>query len=174
VGNAANNDVLMKSDVLAEDIPLEQNMSEPVVLTKKAKQMERREAFMQKLETSTRRFSKSHERRLKRKAKEQLAGNMHKLQTALASLDEVAPQTVEKPSPSIPMNSGEVKPKVSSGIGKIGKGTSSTLSKAQRTRLLELERLRHPLILANPDFTLNPFQTIRTHAQNTLITHKRS
>ena len=33
----------------------------------------------------------------------------------------------------------------------------------------ELERLRHPLILANPDFTSNPFQTIRTHAQNTLI-----
>jgi len=171
-GDNAPVDVLMKSDVFAEDVPLKETMSEPVGLTKKAKQKERREAFMQKLEPSTSHFSKSHERRLKRKAKEQLAGNMHDLQTALASLDEGAPQTVEKPSPSISMNSGEVKPKVSSGIGKIGKGTSSTLSKAQRKRLLELERLRHPLILANPDFTSNPFQTIRTHAQNTLITHE--
>lgn len=171
-GDNAPVDVLMKSDVFAvtEDVALKETMSEPVVLTKKVKQKERREAFIQKLEPSTRHFSKSHERRLKRKAKEQLAGNMHDLQTALASLDhEGAPQTVEKPSPSI---SGEVKPKVSSGIGKIGKGNSSTLSKAQRKRLLELERLRHPLILANPDFTSNPFQTIRTHAQNTLITHE--
>ena len=71
---------------------------------------------------------------MKRKAKEQLAGNMDDLQTALASLDEVA--LPEKPSPSIPVNSVEVKPKTGSSIGKIGKGTSSTLSKAQRKRLL--------------------------------------
>jgi len=163
----------MKSDISAEDISVEQPISEPVVRTKKAKQMERREAFMQKLEPSTRHFSKSHERRMKRKAREQLAGNMDDLQTAIASLDKVAPQSVEKPSPSIPINSGEVKPKASSSIGKIGKGTSSTLSTSQRKRQLELERLRHPLILANPNFASNPFQTIRTHAQNTLIAHER-
>ena len=33
----------------------------------------------------------------------------------------------------------------------------------------ELERLRHPLILQNPEFSANPFQTIRIHAQNTLL-----
>jgi hypothetical protein len=68
---------------------------------------------------------------MKRKAREQLAGNMDDLQTALASLDEP-----EKPSPSIPINSVEVKSKTGSSISKIGKGTSSTLSKAQRKRLL--------------------------------------
>jgi len=151
-----------------EDTPVEQTISDPV-RTKKAKQMERREAFMQKLGPSTQRFSKSHERRVKRKAKEQLAGNMDDLQTALASLDEdiVPPESTDKPPPS----SGEVKSKA---IGKIGKGTSSTLSKAQRKRLLDLERLRHPLIIANPDFSSNPFQTIRTHAQNTLIVREPS
>lgn len=88
------------------------------------------------LEPSTGHFSKSHERRMKRKAREQLAGNMDDLQIAIASLDKVAPQSEEKPSPSIPVNSGEVKPKASSSIGKIGKGTSSTLSTSQRKRQL--------------------------------------
>ena len=137
---------------------MEQTISEPVIRTKKAKQMERREAFMQskrhdvlflffsslllffpELGSSTRHFSKSHERRMKRKAKEQLAGNtMDDLQTALASLDKdlVPPESMDKPPPSVPIHSNELKPKASSRIGKIGKGTSSTLSKAQRKRLL--------------------------------------
>jgi len=128
--------------------------------------------FFPELGPSTRQFSKSHERRMKRKAKEQLAGNtMDDLQTVLASLDKdiVPPESMEKPPPSVTIHSSEVKTKAISRIGKIGKGNSFTLSKAQRKRMLELERLRHPLILGNPEFTSNPFQTIRTHAQNTLI-----
>lgn len=84
------------------------------------------------LEPSARHLSKSHERRVKRKAKEQLTGNMDDLQIALASLheDSSPPESIEKHVP------GEVKPKASSSIGKIGKGPSSTLSKAQRKRLL--------------------------------------
>ena len=88
---------------------------------------------------STRQFSKSHERRMKRKAKEQLAGStMDDLQTALASLDKdiAPPESMDKPSPSTPIHSSEVKSKAISKISKIGKGTSSTLSKAQRKRLL--------------------------------------
>ena len=78
---------------------------------------------------------------MKRKAKEQLAGNtMDDLQTALASLDEETtappPESKDKPSASTPVHSSEAKPKASSRIGKIGKGASSTLSKAQRKRLL--------------------------------------
>lgn len=140
-----------------EGIPVEQMISESVGRSKKVKQMERREAFMQsakhtiitssfvltslsllELEPSTRHFSKSHERRMKRKAQEQLAGNMDDLQTALASLDEeiALPESIEKLSSSIPKHSEEVKPKASSSIGKIGKGNSSTLSKAQRQRQL--------------------------------------
>jgi hypothetical protein len=91
------------------------------------------------LGSSTRHFSKSHERRMKRKAKEQLAGNtMDDLQTALASLDKdiVTPESMDKISPSTPIHSSEVKPKAVSRIGKIGKGNSSTPSKTQRKRLL--------------------------------------
>ena len=76
---------------------------------------------------------------MRRKAKEQLAGKtMDDLQTALASLDnDVVPsESMDKPSPSVLMHSSEVKPKAISMIGKIGKGASSTLSKAQRKRLL--------------------------------------
>ena len=135
---------------------MDQTVSEPVTRTKKEKQVERREAFMQskrhalflfsfplllsfpELGPSTRHFSKSHERRMKRKAKEQLAGNtMDDLQTALASLDkDIVPPESDNPPPSVPTHSSEVKPKAISRIGKIGKGKSSTLSKAQRKRLL--------------------------------------
>ena len=130
---------------------MEQTVSQLTGRSKKVKQMERREAFMQskkyvfipvlillslpELGHTTRHFSKSHERRMKRKAKEQLAGNMDDLQTALASLDSEPPEQ-GKPSSSIPKHFEEVNHKVSSSIGKIGKGTSSTLSKAQRKRLL--------------------------------------
>jgi ribosome biogenesis protein SLX9 len=35
----------------------------------------------------------------------------------------------------------------------------------------ELERFRHPLILQNPEFSANPFETIQIHAKNTLLKH---
>ena len=80
----------------------------------------------------------------------------------------------------------EQKPKEKTRPGQIGEGKGVPLSKAQRKRALyvrvllpnykcthslssQMERLRHPMILSNPEFSLNPFQTIRTHAQNTLI-----
>ena len=34
------------------------------------------------------------------------------------------------------------------------------------------ERLRVPMILSNPEFSSNPFETIRKHAQNTLLKHE--
>ena len=86
---------------------------------------------------------------MKRKAKEQLVGNMDDLQTALASLEKdiVPPESMDKPSPSAPIRSSEVKPKAMSRIGKIGKGASSTLSKAQRKRLLYVLALSRVMTL---------------------------
>lgn len=82
-------------------------------------------------------------------------------------------------------------PKSNPKLGQIGQGKGVPLSKAQRRRALyvihssryavsliqavifsEMERLRHPLILSNPAFSSNPFKTIRTHAQNTLLKHQ--
>ncbi|KAF4623633.1 hypothetical protein D9613_001905 [Agrocybe pediades] len=140
--------------------------------TKKEKQIEKREAFLQKLKPSIKETSKSHQRRLKRKAKEQLSGGLDDLQSAIASLekedmsdDDEKTDAADAPSHG---NSSNSKPKP----GMIGKSKSAPLSKAQRKRALELERLRHPLILTNPEFSSNPFQTIRTHAKNTLLPQK--
>jgi len=137
--------------------------SQPIQLSKKLKQVEKRQAFLQKLEPSIKQVSRSHTRRLKRKAREQLGGGLEDLRNAIATLDEEA--TVDSAAAE-----GEASPKPSKpDSDAIGKGTSSSLSKSQRKRVLELERLRHPLILNNSEFSSNPFQTIRTHAQNTII-----
>ncbi|KAJ3492478.1 hypothetical protein NLJ89_g11226 [Agrocybe chaxingu] len=154
------------------ELQLEPERGPVVQQKKKEKQQEKRQAFLQKLEPSTRQFSKSHERRMKRKAREQLSGGLNDLQSALASLEEDARGDDSAPAVTIadaedPQTTAKSKIKP----GAIGKGSSAPLSKAQRKRAFELERLRHPLILKNPDFSSNPFQTIRTHAQNTLLKH---
>jgi len=55
--------------------------------------------------------------------------------------------------------------------GKIGEGKNMPLSNNQRQRVLQMEQSRQPLIRSTPEFASNPFQTIRTHAQNTLVKH---
>jgi hypothetical protein len=56
-------------------------------------------------------------------------------------------------------------------LGQIGQGKGTPLSRSQRRRALKAERFRQPLIRADPAFAANPFGTIRTHAQNTLVPH---
>ncbi|KAI0257601.1 ribosome biogenesis protein SLX9-domain-containing protein [Lactifluus subvellereus] len=53
--------------------------------------------------------------------------------------------------------------------GQIGEGKGTPLTRSQRRRALKTERFRQPLILANPQFAANPFETLRTHARNTLV-----
>ncbi|KAJ6519937.1 ribosome biogenesis protein SLX9-domain-containing protein [Mycena sanguinolenta] len=142
-------------------------------LKKKEKQQLKREALLQRLELGRSPYSKSHERRQKRKAKEQLAGgDLDAIQMALAAVDDEAeapellqPQDAMEDEAKVKQKKQKPKP------GQIGEGKGATLTKAQRKRVLEMEKLRHPLILANPEFSTNPFQTIRTHAQNTLLQH---
>jgi hypothetical protein len=38
-----------------------------------------------------------------------------------------------------------------------------------RLSLREMEKLRMPIIRKDPNFASNPFETIRTHAANTLV-----
>ncbi|KAF7347740.1 hypothetical protein MVEN_01531400 [Mycena venus] len=144
------------------------------VLKKKEKQQLKREALLQRLESSHSPYSKSHARRLKRKAKEQLAGgDLDAIQMALAAVDDEA-EASELPQPEDSMPVEEAQPKQKKPKpkpGQIGEGKNAPLSKAQRKRALKMEKLRHPLILANPEFSSNPFETIRTHAKNTLLQH---
>lgn len=173
--------------------------------SKKLKQVEKRRAFLQKVEPSIKQFSRSrtrhlkhrernqpgdclhtgvakpdeetmaemqtllagaenepvsrsHARRLRRKAKDELGGGLGDLHSAIETMIGSASSTEAAAE-------GEASPKPERAIGK---SASSTPSKSQRKRILELERLRHPLILNNSEFSSNPFQTIRTHTQNTI------
>ncbi|KAI0080252.1 hypothetical protein K474DRAFT_293568 [Panus rudis PR-1116 ss-1] len=141
-------------------------------MKKKQKQAMKHELFLQRLESSRSPYSKSHERRLKRKAKEQVAGGLSDIQAALPTLDDQIPDSVKdaaaQGNDDIAGNTSRPEPKV----GQIGEGKKEPLSKSQRKRALKMERLRIPMILSNPEFASNPFQTIRTHAQNTLVKHK--
>ncbi|KAG7450398.1 uncharacterized protein BT62DRAFT_1072481 [Guyanagaster necrorhizus] len=137
-------------------------------LKKKDKQHSKHETFMQRLELYHQPYSKSHTRRLKRKAKERIANGMADIQDALPSLDE---EQVDETSNNPAKSKDDQRPQEKTRGGKIGKGKSSTYTNAQRKRALTLEQLRHPLILSNSQFATNPFETIRTHAQNTLLQH---
>ncbi|RPD81976.1 hypothetical protein L226DRAFT_528186 [Lentinus tigrinus ALCF2SS1-7] len=146
-------------------------------LKKKEKLALKHELFIQRLEQSRSPYSKSHERRLKRKAREQVAGGMSDIQAAISAVEDAIPVAVQNsvvadldaeaggPDVSQPKR---VKPKP----GQIGEGKGAPLTKNQRKRALQVERMRIPLILATPEFAANPFQTIRTHAQNTLLKHE--
>jgi len=58
--------------------------------------------------------------------------------------------------------------------GQIGESHDAPLMRSQRRRrALKAERFRQPLIRSNPEFAANPFETIRTHARNTLVSHHR-
>ncbi|KAJ7293691.1 ribosome biogenesis protein SLX9-domain-containing protein [Mycena rebaudengoi] len=144
-------------------------------LKKKEKQQLKRDALLQRLESNHSPYSKSHARRQKRRAKEQIAGGLDDMQLALAAVeDEAADAEAQDSMPAATDDSAPIaqpKKKAKPKPGQIGEGKGAPLSRSQRQRALELEKLRHPLILANSDFSSNPFQTIRTHAQNTLVQH---
>jgi len=144
-------------------------------LKKKEKQQLKHQAFVEKLESRSSPYSKSHARRLKRKAKESLVTDLNDVGAALSALS--ADLQVE-PSGAGPQQqqSGEPgerpRPKPTP-AGKIGEGKGMPLSKAQRKRALQVERIRQPLIRTNTTFASNPFETIRMHAQNTLVMHQK-
>jgi len=136
-------------------------------MKKKEKLQLKREAFIDKLHSSHSSSSKNQKRRLKKKLKEQVGGGLDSILAAISALDNgdiprgVAEQTDEL-----------VQPKAKPKPGQIGEGKGAPLKHNQRKRTLEMERLRAPMILANPLYASNPFQTIRTHAQNTLLKHE--
>jgi len=143
-------------------------------LKKKEKQALKHETLLQRLESTRTPYSKSHERRLKRKAKEQVAGGLDDMQHAIAVVAQEVPSadaviTIGEDR-SEPPSEASSKPKT----GLIGEGKNAPLTKSQRKRALQTERLRVPMILSNPEFASNPFQTLRTHAENTLVKHHTS
>lgn len=155
-------------------------------MKKKEKLAVKKDAFLNRLalsDSSSHPYSKSHARRMKRKEREQVAGGLSDIKDAIGDLlgDEAPSETIAESNKKAAKRKqtemdveGDEEPKKTKTVqaGVIGQGKSTTLTKAQRKRALELERLRHPRILSNPAYSSNPFETIRTHAQNTLVKHQ--
>ncbi|KAL1951676.1 hypothetical protein VTO73DRAFT_825 [Trametes versicolor] len=144
-------------------------------MKKKEKQALKHDLFLKRLEQSRSPYSKSHDRRLKRKAKEQVAGGMSDIQAAIFAVEDDIPTAVQNTIAADEEEADgtdEPKAKANPKAGQIGEGKGAPLSKNQRKRALQLERMRIPLILSTPEYAANPFQTIRTHAKNTLVKHE--
>jgi len=109
-------------------------------------------------------YSKSHNRRLKKKGKEQIGGGLNDIQAAITELAEEAEDATSITTAA--------KTKLNAKSGKIGEGKGLLFTATRRKRALQLELIRQPAILSNKDFASNPFGTIRTHAQNTLVKHQ--
>ncbi|KAI1793882.1 ribosome biogenesis protein SLX9-domain-containing protein [Ganoderma leucocontextum] len=144
-------------------------------LKKKEKQALKHQLFIERLEQTRFPYSKSHERRLKRKAREQVAGGMSEIKAAISALEDDMPEAIqnavaadEAAGADAASRPQKARPKP----GQIGEGKGVPLSKNQRKRTLQVERMRIPMILATPEFAANPFQTIRMHAQNSLLKHE--
>lgn len=127
-------------------------------ITKKQKQSLRRDALKQRLGIAGSPYSKSHRKRLNRKGKDRLITDLKAVEQAIAAVDMNHSSTHSN--------------SLGARQGQIGEGNPSSLTSKQRQRTLHLESLRHKLVLQTPEFVSNPFQTIRTHAQNTLIKHQ--
>lgn len=141
----------------------------------------------QEVEASRQPYSKSHAKRLKRKAKEELAGGaLSDIQSAIAAM-ESGEKTLATHTLAEPPGDGTSKPPAKPPTtGSIGEGKGAPLSQTQRKnalyvphsepilrivlilRIRKLERIRHPMIIANSEFKASPFRAIRIHAQNTL------
>ncbi|KIM85344.1 hypothetical protein PILCRDRAFT_358167 [Piloderma croceum F 1598] len=136
---------------------------------KKEKLQLKREAFIDKLRSFRSSSSKNQKRRLKKKQKEQVGGGLDAIQAAISALDGERIDNIEQTEQIVDESTHL---RIKSKPGQIGEGKGLPLKQNQRKRALEMERLRAPMILTNPAYASNPFQTIRTHAQNTLLKHE--
>lgn len=110
----------------------------PNQLKKKEKQQMKHQAFVERLQATQSPYSKSHNRRLKRKEKTQLGSGMVDLNAALSALSGASELEGPKDVPGI--TSARRREANSSGVslkpGQIGEGKGHTLSKSQRKAVL--------------------------------------
>ncbi|KAG8219904.1 ribosome biogenesis protein SLX9-domain-containing protein [Butyriboletus roseoflavus] len=144
---------------------LESLNAAPAIVSKKEKQQLKHEAFIDRIKSSTAPYSKTQRRRFNRKQREQLGGGLGSIEAVISALEE---KEISPPAEAQSSATSQQRPQARARAELIGEGKGVPLTKAQRKHVLEMERLRHPLILKNPQYASNPFQTIRTHVQNTL------
>ena len=110
----------------------------PAQVKKKEKQQTKQRAFLERLQSSQHPYSRSHNRRLKRKEKQQLVAKMDDLNTALDCL-ESGPLEAPKNIPGVTSarrGNGRISPNAAQGARQIGEGKGATLSATQRKNVL--------------------------------------
>ncbi|KAH9818475.1 hypothetical protein DFH28DRAFT_1152427 [Melampsora americana] len=129
---------------------------------------EKRQRRLEGMRQAPKPYSKSHQKRLKKKAKE--IGQIGNLESVKNALNEVSKQVIETPSDlSIPnqikstLNSKH-QLSIKASDGKNGKSPNEK----QRAKLLDEETSRLPRILNHPEFKLDAFSALRTHIKNSL------
>ncbi|KAL4064931.1 ribosome biogenesis protein SLX9-domain-containing protein [Scleroderma yunnanense] len=147
---------------------LESLAKPPPSVSKKEKQQRKHEALVDRVKSTQSPYSSAQRRRFNRKMREQVGSGMAEMGDAISSLEEkeVSSESAKRP------NDGQAN--IQMKTRQIGEGRGNPLTRSQRRRALEVERLRHPLILSDPRFSNSPFETIRIHAQNTLEKHMTS
>jgi len=153
------------AEISGQDVLDSVNAAPPVV-SKKDKQQLKHEAFIDRITSSATPYSKAQRRRFNKKQREQLGGGLGSIEVAISALEEKEIPPPAEAESDISPSQHQSHSKGRTGL--IGESKGVPLTKTQRKRVLETEKLRHPLILTNPQYAANPFQTIRTHAQNTL------
>ncbi|WAQ82958.1 hypothetical protein PtA15_3A324 [Puccinia triticina] len=111
-------------------------------------------------------YSKSHAKRLKKKAKEQAV--VGDLRPVIAALDEVL-TTTPTTAPSNPVEKSlpaRAPQEPSTAATQPKPASKKALSHKQKAKVLREESIRLPAILSHPEFKKNPFAAIRTHIQN--------
>ncbi|KAA1110738.1 hypothetical protein PGT21_030542 [Puccinia graminis f. sp. tritici] len=113
-------------------------------------------------------YSKSHAKRLKKKAKEQaVVGDLRPVMEALDEVLATAPPTTTTTNlpTSLPTGLHQHQQKPSSTVQR-NPASKKSLSHKQKAKVLHEESIRLPSILNHPEFKKNPFAAIRTHIQN--------
>lgn len=96
------------------------------------------ELLLLELQSGRSPYSKSHERRLKRKAREQIADGMSDMQTAISAVELGIPDSVQASTEVVTAEDNHLKNNRarSTKPGQIGEGKGVPLTKAQRKRAL--------------------------------------
>ncbi|ORX38381.1 hypothetical protein BD324DRAFT_649753 [Kockovaella imperatae] len=113
-------------------------------------------------------YSRSHVRREKRKAKQQLAGGqLHDMAVALSqSLGETEPESKARVRTKEEKEKERQRREQEQKVGAVGK--SRTLKERKRRKEITTEARRLPAVVNLPVFKQNPWETIRIHATNTI------
>ncbi|EGG03482.1 uncharacterized protein MELLADRAFT_109316 [Melampsora larici-populina 98AG31] len=119
---------------------------------------EKRQKRIQEIRQVPKPYSKSHQKRIKKKSKEiGKIGNLESVKTALNELNTyIEPTICSSTKPSNQNKSSSTKPK-----------SKKSPNLNQRANLLHEESSRLPKILSHPEFKLDGFSALRTHIKNT-------